>query len=660
MDIKQVMAFFQKRTASTRTTEDADVALLNASDLFDPEWYSKQNPDVVHAGIPATVHYVRHGAAEGRNPSPTFDSQFYLTAHPDVAASGMNPLVHYLLHGEFEGRHRFPGGGGAIAAAETMILPGLFEGSNFHELAISDSHALSRLITQSATPAEKLARASSELYSPLISIIIPVYNTPSRFFREVLQSVFAQTYSNWELCLVDDGSSSDVTIAIFEEMEQSADTRVRTRRMEINSGIARASHAALELAKGEFVAFLDHDDLLTPNALSEVIESLRADADVDFIYTDHVMIDRDGYPKYYAEKPAWSPEFLLSTNYIVHFKVVRRGLLVSLGGLRNEVDNVQDLGMTCTLAGAGARIRHLPKPLYLWREHGASVAFSSAAKPGIENLLIQVYDRYLAQSGIAARQTWPDVVKVDRTGVFRLEFTGNRPTVALIVLSRTLDEDEQGIRARFAPLMAPWVQLHIVTLGQTADGLAGIAVESDAAMLRFIHSLDAEIIAFASATGQYIGVNWLDRIVGYAAMDPMIGAAGGKVLDPWLQIRSGGMLSDEAGEYRTIAGGGFDNARSHWFIGQIASNVDAVSSQMMATRRSTLIEMGGIKFHEFGDAAGVAYSAALIQKGYRIVYDPHARHCDAGRLAMPASAGSKIRELGRRAAPMRRYLMLSR
>jgi len=178
---------------------------------------------------------------------------------------------------------------------------------------------------------------------------------------------------------------------------------------------------------------------------------------------------------------------------------------------------------------------------------------------------------------------------------------------------------------------------------------------ANGAVLEFTKSLDAEIVVFTSSTAQYVGVDWLTRLVSYVAMDPAVGAAGGKVLDPWLQIRSGGMLVDEDGEFRTIAGGNFENESSHWFIGQVASNVDAVSSQLMATRRRTLIETGGLRLHEFGDAAGVAYSAALVSNGYRIVYDPHSRHCDAGRLTMPERARSLIRELGRRIAPLRRY-----
>lgn len=657
-ELPMIKVFKSKSKTAERSAELRHVKLIRASEIFDEAWYLEQYPDVSASRSDAALHFIRHGGREGRNPGPGFDTLAYLKAYPDVADSGLNAAVHYLLHGRAENRRVSPVlQGRRTSPAEPQIpaLPGVFEGSNFDELSIRDPFEILNAIDQMATPAEIIPRLNSNLYSPKISIIIPVYNTRPRFLREALQSVFAQTYTNWEICLVDDQSNSPSTIAIFDELAQSPDARVKTLRLEENRGIAGASQAALELADGDYVGFLDHDDLLTPNALSEVVALLREEQALDFIYTDHVMIDHGGRPKHYASKPGWSPEFLLSTNYIVHFKVVRRSLLLSIGGLQNEIDNVQDLGVTCALAAAGAKVGHVAKPLYLWREHRASVALSTQAKPGIEGLLMQVYDRHLDALDIRATQTWPAQFKASRTGVFQLEFANDRPSVSLIAVSRGSDEDEVAIRARFAPLMDPSVTLYVVHLGDPAPNVAGLSIADDEAMLDFIRTLETDVIAFANTSAQFIGIDWLARLSCYAAMDPMIGAAGGKLLDPWLRIRSGGMLVDADGEYRTICGGNFDNKDGHWFNNQIASNVDAISSQLMATRRETLIEMGGIGFHAFGDAAGAAYSAALRLKGYRILYDPYSRVCDAGRMVAPTAAWKQIRALGRAAASTRIY-----
>ena len=652
------MAFIIKSRPSGRSAEARNAQLIRASEFFDAEWYQAQNPDVRNAKADPALHYIRHGAREGRNPGPDFDAAAYLRAYPDVAASGLNPLIHYLLHGRAEGRrvaspdlHFGPDDG-------SLALPGLFPGSQFEELSLRDPSEIWAAIARLATPADILPRVSETLYSPTISIILPVYNTPPRYFREVLQSVYAQTYTRWELCIVDDGSSSQSAIAIFDELARSPDPRIKTRRLTENQGIARASHAALELASGEYVGFLDHDDLLTANALSEVVGCLRSDTAADFIYTDHVMINYEGTPTHYSAKPGWSPEFLLSTNYIVHFKVVRREVLMSIGGLSNETDNVQDLGVTCALAAAGARVRHVPKPVYLWREHRTSVALSTQAKPGIEDALIRVYDRHLAEQGIPAKQTWPAAFKAMRVGVFQLEFLGRSPSVALIVLNRGSTEDESVIRARFAPVLPAHVALHIVCLGPLEPGRVGISIKDDGSLLEFVNSLEAEVIVFANATTMFLGVDWLSRLSRYTAMDNMIGVAGGKTLDQWLQIRSGGMLLNEDGEYRTIGGGNFDSANGHWFNGQIASNVDAISSQLIATRRETFIEMGGIRFHTFGDLAGVTYSAALRSKGYRVVYDPFSRACDVGKVTASDEAWRAVHAAGRDGASFRMYEQL--
>lgn len=651
---------FKNKPAALKKAALRHAELIRSSGLFNEAWYLAHNPDIRAAGADAALHFVRHGGLEARDPGPDFSTGSYLLAYPDIARAGMNPLVHYLLHGQAEGRVRMPSNVQAYGLEdgreEVPAVSSLFAGSIFEELSINDPGMIARIIAQSATPAEMLARVSPSLYSPTISIVMPVYNTPPRFFREVLQSVFAQTYVNWELCLVDDGSSSPSTNSIFDELMQSHDPRIKTLRLLANRGIAGASHAAFELATGEYVAFLDHDDLLTHNALSEVVDCLRQDRDVDFVYSDHVMIDHFGTPKHYSKKPGWSPEFLLSTNYIVHFKVVRRSLLESVGGLQNEIDNVQDLGITCALVAADARVAHVAKPLYLWREHRTSVALSTQAKPGIEDLLIQVYDKHLSALGVPAKQTWPSTFKATRTGVFQLEFTGSRPKTALVLVSRDSDEDEADIRARFAPVLAPSVTLHLVSLGKAAK--TGVTIESDAAMLDFMGSLDEDVVAFANTTAQFLGIDWLDRLSRYAVMDPAIGAAGGKILDPYLRIRSGGMLLDGDGEYRTIGGGFFDYTNGHWFTAQIASNVDAVASQLIATRRETLIEAGGMRFHDFGDAAGVAYSAALRAKGYRLVYDPFSRVCDIGRMSASETARRRIREIGREVAPLRVYEQL--
>lgn len=217
----------------------------------------------------------------------------------------------------------------ATSARNPSAAKTLFPGSVFPELSISSGAEAAKVIVKAATPAARLARCCATKYSPKISIILPIYDTPADYFREATQSIFAQTYTNWEMCVVDDGSRREETIIIRKELERSTDPRIMVVALPENRGIAKASQAALLIAAGDYVAFVDHDDLITPNALSEVVALLREDPTIDYVYTDHAMADRDGLPKSVSWKAEWSPEFLLSTNYIVHFKVVRRTLLLS-------------------------------------------------------------------------------------------------------------------------------------------------------------------------------------------------------------------------------------------------------------------------------------------------------------------------------------------
>jgi glycosyltransferase involved in cell wall biosynthesis/tetratricopeptide (TPR) repeat protein len=546
-------------------------------------------------------------------------------------------------------------------SADRPINPAktLFRGSVFSELSVTDAAEAAKIIVKSATPAAQLARSSAEKYSPSISIILPIYNTPAGYFREVTQSIFAQTYTNWEMCIVDDGSRSEETITIRQELERSSDPRIKVVTLPENRGIAEASQAALLIVTGDYVAFVDHDDLITPNALSEVVALLREDPTIDYVYSDHATADQDGLPKSVSSKPEWSPEFLLSTNYIVHFKVVRRSLLLSVGGLAREVSHVQDLGMSWRLVEANARIAHLGKPVYLWREHENSVASTTEAKPGIENLLVDVYDRHLNHIGGSASQTWPQPFRRSRVGVFRLDFEKITVPTSLVVFMKSDIERTEEIGARIGRDIANRIDLHFVRLGDhSANDKEVKFFTEDVELNEFLSSLDTEFVVFINSTARFITPKWLDDLVGYLRLDERIGAVGGKVLDEFLRVRAGGLLVDRSGNYRTICGGEFDNVPGHWWIGQVASNVDAVSSQLLAARANVLLRNGGVRFRDYEDAWSVAFSQYLRENDFRVVYNPFSKIFDPGRIFISKEARERITAVGKTASTKRYYTAL--
>lgn len=616
---------------------DHDFAVLAESHLFDADWYLTAYPDVKTSGLDPLLHFVLHGAEEQRDPSEFFSTRFYLEANPDVADSPFNPLVHYALHGRLEGRRSLP----TEQDASPPFAPYPYE-----RLMRTGLASVMRQLAQDATPAEQLARPDPDLYSPTISIILPVFDTPTRFLREVVQSIHAQTYPRWQLCITDDCSTRAETLAVLKEL--SADPRVILRRTETNSGIAKASDLALSVATGDYVAFVDHDDLLTPNALSEVVGLLRSDQGLDYIYSDHLQADPDGLPYAWARKPSWSPEFLLSTNYIVHLKVVRRELLLSVGGLGQERSQVQDLGMSLRLVRAGARIAHLPKALYLWREHGGSVAASTTAKPGIEGLLADAISDHLENCGSTARACWPAPFRRDRVGAFHLDFPEEKRSVAAVrILQPGMPTANDASPESLG--FPSGTELHsIVADGRAREGAASLG--SDALIREFFRSLEAEYIVLVSSQSRLVSFEGLPHLLGYLSLSPDIGAAGGKVLNEHLRVIAGGLLMQRDGRFGLIGGGAFENDAGHWLIGQIPSNVDAVSQRCMAVRRSDLVDGPGLKLHGWGELAGTMLCHELRERGRRIVYDPEVKVFD--RVPLQVSSIS-ISSLRRRTAGLR-------
>ena len=209
---------------------------------------------------------------------------------------------------------------------------------------------------------------------------MPVYDPPADYLRAAIASVRAQVYPDWELCVADDASSAPHVGEILEEA-RAADARIRVTRLASNRGISGASNAALALATGEFVAPVDHDDTLAPEALYEVARRLRAEPDLDFLYTDHDMRNVEGRRFGPFFKPDWSPDLILAMNYVTHFAVYRRDLVSAVGGYREGLEGSQDHDLVLRVTERTERIGHVRLPLYSWAQSPASIARVPQAKP---------------------------------------------------------------------------------------------------------------------------------------------------------------------------------------------------------------------------------------------------------------------------------------
>jgi GT2 family glycosyltransferase len=214
---------------------------------------------------------------------------------------------------------------------------------------------------------------------PLISILMPTCETPETFLREVVGSVRAQHYANWELCICDDASTLPHVRTDLEAMA-AADPRIRITWNTVRRGIAAATNGALAMAHGEYIAFIDHDDLLHPDALGAVAAAF-SQGGFDLVYTDHDCIEEHGLRSQPYFKPDWSPDLFTAQMYVGHLLAVRRSLVERLGGLRSDTDGAQDYDLVLRCIAQGATVGHVPRVLYHWRQHAGSTAANASSKP---------------------------------------------------------------------------------------------------------------------------------------------------------------------------------------------------------------------------------------------------------------------------------------
>jgi glycosyltransferase involved in cell wall biosynthesis len=220
-------------------------------------------------------------------------------------------------------------------------------------------------------------QAKSFEYRPKISILIPAYKTPIHLLRECIDSVTHQTYENWEVCVVDDKSGDKDMTDVLSEYAKQFPEKFKYKARAENGHISKASNDALEMSEGEYVALLDHDDILWPNALFEIVKKLGEDKNADVVYTDEDKLEDGIVHAHPYTKPAYNKYFLMGCNYITHFAAIRSSVIRDIGGFRVGVEGAQDWDLFLRLSKRASRIVHIPKIVYSWR-----VIETSTAKGG--------------------------------------------------------------------------------------------------------------------------------------------------------------------------------------------------------------------------------------------------------------------------------------
>ncbi|MFM7423406.1 MAG: glycosyltransferase [Elainella sp.] len=476
-------------------------------------------------------------------------------------------------------------------------------------------------------------------HKPLISIVVPIYSPPESLLREMIESVIAQVYPHWELCLADDASPQPYVQEILQAYAE-RDSRIKLVLRTSNGHIAAASNSALALATGEYVALLDHDDLLTPDALYEVVQLLNRHPEADLIYSDEDKLNEQNELFDPFFKPAWCPDSFLSQNYICHLGVYRRRIVNQIGGFRLGYEGSQDYDLALRFTEKTTNIFHLPKVLYHWRSHAASVAGSSIAKPYAYEAGALALQDAMARRGEPGRVlSHPEVA-----GVYTLRYeVAAYCRVSIIIPTRNLgDVLNRCLESLFERSTYPDYEVIVIDNGSDdPETLALFSAWQQQQPERFrCYRLDIPFnysrlnnYGVSQATGDYllflnndtevITPDWIEAMV-EQAQRPSIGAVGAKLLYPDDTIQHAGVVLGIGG----VAGHSHKNfgRNDQGYFRQLlcVSNYSAVTAACLLCRRQVYEQVGG--FDETLQVAfnDVDFCLKLQQQGYRNLYLPHA------------------------------------
>jgi len=479
-------------------------------------------------------------------------------------------------------------------------------------------------------------RQASFAYRPMISIVMPIYNPPLPVLREAIQSVLAQTYPEWQLCLVNGGSTVAGLRELLTELAQ-PDSRIIVQHLAHNQGISGNSNEALKLATGEFVLFFDHDDTLAPHMLYEVIQSLHQQPDTDVIYFDEDKLSADGTTRLEPFfKPDWSPHLLLSTNYLTHF-VVRRQLLAEVGGFNSQLDGAQDWDFALRCIEQTTKIRHIPKILYHWRKMSGSTAGDVAAKPWVYQAQITAIESHLHRLGTPQAQA----VLTD-LGLMRVIWPISGAKVSIIIPTKDKLELLLPCVASILKLTRyPNYEIILVDSGSTdystlhyyeflkTDPRLKIVpyhgqFNYSTANNLGVSQATGEIFLFLNNDTQVFDEFWLTELVGWAER-PEVGVVGAKLIRPDGTIQHAGIIMGLKGHCDHIFDGQLEYQFGLFGLSEWYRDYQAVTGACMMLRRAVFEQLGG-----FDETYQISWSDVEIclrarAAGYAVVYTPFAR-----------------------------------
>lgn len=485
--------------------------------------------------------------------------------------------------------------------------------------------------------AEELERQRKKKWKnpPLISVAVPAYRTPPGFLEQMILSVKEQTYPHWELCIVNASRGEDGMEQVLGRYA-GGDERIRVKNLEENLGIAGNTNEALEMARGEFVGLLDHDDLLAPQALFRIAEALTADPQADAVYTDEDKVTTDLSEHFQPHfKPDFNLDLLRSNNYITHFFVVRTRLAREAGGFRKEFDGAQDYDFIFRCTEGAKKVLHVPEVLYHWRTHKASTADNPASKMYAFEAGKRAIEAHLAR----CEQEGTVSLRKD-LGFYRVEYpVQGEPLVSILIPNRDQKETlEKCLNSIWEKSTYNNYEILIVENNSSSpeifDYYREIEKRPGVRILTWKEGFNYSAInnfGEKSAAGDYllflnndvevINPRWIEELLGNCQRKE-VGIVGAKLYYPDDTIQHAGTVIGIGG----IAGHAFLNMprsrTGYLHKASLQMDLSAVTAACMMMKRQVFKQLGG-----FEERLSVAFNDVdlclrTVQAGYLVVYNP--------------------------------------
>lgn len=498
-------------------------------------------------------------------------------------------------------------------------------------------------VTQNSLSDEQIAAAKKDIeampHKPLFSILVPVYNTDPEYLLPMIRSVQAQIYPYWQLVLVDDCSPKKWLRQILEP-EAEKDDRITLQFNEKNQGIALTSNDALDLANGDYIALLDHDDEISIDALYENAKVINARPDAGLIYSDEDKMDMQGNRLEPYFKPDYSPDLLHTNNYVCHFTVIKKTIADRIGGFREGFDGSQDHDIILRAIDESEQVVHIPKILYHWRKIPGSTAVEYDSKSYAWEAGRQAVEDCVQKHDDTARVEFGSLKGTYR--VFR-DIRGE-PLVSIII---PFKDKPDLLDACIGKILESTHYQNFEIIGvsnNSEDPLTHERMQHFAALdarVRFVeHNIPFNFSAICNygvsqAKGEYVlllnndvvvdCIDWLDRLLEHAQRAE-VGAVGGKLLYPDGRIQHAGVVAGMVGAAGHPHKYFPDNHIGYHGRLHMVYNVSAVTGAMLMVSKAKYLQVGGLDEENLAVAYNdVDFCLKLHQAGYYNLFTPHSR-----------------------------------